>query len=579
MNALCPLLLALLAIVSAGKMERLTTDHRPLTTAEQINMSCGLVSVAGGQSPVVSRNDSDALPRETKGTITGQVIGADGKPVKNAAISVTAVGQRIQQPRAITTNEDGAFRITEVKPGAYRLRASLPGFVTATEGLGNVYPGEAVTLRLVKGGVITGKVTDANGDPIPGMLVKLLSTQAGLTSLSKRTDDRGVYRIFGIPAGNYVVLADGIAFGWSWMNADFEENIPTYYPSATRDTALELKINPGDELTGIDIRYRSERGYRVSGKLTGALTGSNIILVGLKSLGSDNDIATTAIYSDKQNTPFEVRGVPNGEYDLIAERKRGTEEGAASAPRRVIVAGADVTGLELKLTPLSSLAGRVVLEERKANERPPTCEVKRNAVIEETVITARLDDDARRVLPQTAVPAAAGDFTLSNLDPGRYRLSFELPSEDWYWRALTMPADAATKKPLDLARTGITLRAGERISLVTARMAKGAARLQGTVTTPQPTRVHLVPVEKEAADDLLRYAEVAADSTGAFTLRHLAPGKYWLLARPLTDATRPAAWDNAERAKLRRDAEAANQVIQLQPCQRVADYKLALPAK
>jgi hypothetical protein len=114
---------------------------------------------------------------------------------------------------------------------------------------------------------------------------------------------------------------------------------------------------------------------------------------------------------------------------------------------------------------------------------------------------------------------------------------------------------------------------------VTATLTKGAARLQGTVTTPQPTRVHLVPVEKEAADDLLRYAEVAADSTGAFTLRHLAPGKYWLLARPLTDATRPAAWDNAERAKLRRDAEAANQVIQLQPCQRVADYKLALPAK
>lgn len=511
-------------------------------------------------------------------TITGQVIGADGKPVKNAAVSASAIGLRNQQPRAITTNEDGAFRITDLKAGAYQLRASLPGYVTVTEGLRNFYPGEFATLQLVKGGVITGKVTDANGEPIPGMLVKLINTQSGRERVGKRTDDRGVYRIFGIPAGNYVVLADGINFGWSWMNADYEENIPTYYPSATRDTALELTIHHGDELSGIDIRYRSERGYRVSGKLTGAIESRNNISVSLRYPASGNAVATTYVYDHKQGVAFELRGVPNGEYDLIAESKLGIDAGAAATPRRVIVAGADVTGLELKLMPLASLAGRIALEELKTSERPPTCEIKRNAIIEETVVTARFDEE-RRVQPQTTVPSAQGEFKLNNLDPGRYRLNFDLPSEDWYVRAMTLPADAATKKPIDAALSGIALRSGETSKLVTITLSKGAAGLKGTIAASQPTRVFLIPVEKEFAADVLRYAETIPERDGTFVFKHLAPGKYWVWARPMTDATRSAAIDPTERAKLRSEAEAANRVITLQICQRVSDYKLTLSGK
>jgi hypothetical protein len=60
----------------------------------------------------------------------------------------------------------------------------------------------------------------------------------------------------------------------------------------------------------------------------------------------------------------------------------------------------------------------------------------------------------------------------------------------------------------------------------------------------------------------------------------LSPGKYWLLARAVPDSepndkpARPAAWDAAERAKLRREAEAAKIVIELKPCQRIRDYAL-----
>jgi hypothetical protein len=81
-------------------------------------------------------------------------------------------------------------------------------------------------------------------------------------------------------------------------------------------------------------------------------------------------------------------------------------------------------------------------------------------------------------------------------------------------------------------------------------------------------------------DAVLRYAEAAADNDGAFSISWLAPGRYFLLARAVSDEEymqrdiRPLAWDAASRARLRREAAAANTAIELQPCQRVDDYVL-----
>jgi hypothetical protein len=91
---------------------------------------------------------------------------------------------------------------------------------------------------------------------------------------------------------------------------------------------------------------------------------------------------------------------------------------------------------------------------------------------------------------------------------------------------------------------------------------------------------HLAPAEPEARDEALRFVEARVENDGLFSFSNLAPGKYWLLARAVPDPepndkpARPTAWDAAERAKLRREAEAANIVIELKPCQRVRDYML-----
>jgi hypothetical protein len=139
----------------------------------------------------------------------------------------------------------------------------------------------------------------------------------------------------------------------------------------------------------------------------------------------------------------------------------------------------------------------------------------------------------------------------------------------------------------DISRNGITLKAGEKITGVVATITEGAAGLSGKVIPalegsrlPQRLRIHLIPAEARAADDVLRYAETFARSDGSFLLSNLAPGKYWLIARAAPDdetndlPVTPVAWDATERAKLRREAMTAKNEIELRPCGRVKDYGL-----
>jgi len=175
-----------------------------------------------------------------------------------------------------------------------------------------------------------------------------------------------------------------------------------------------------------------------------------------------------------------------------------------------------------------------------------------------------------------------------------------LPDENWYLKTMRLDArpdqnsarantrrTAAAPAVPDVARNGLTLKAGEKFSGLTVSIAEGAATLQGTVIIPagasHPGKISVfaVPAEKENVDETLRYAQTETFSDLGFRLGNLAPGRYYLLARPVENEeikerlTRPLAWDNRQRAALRREAEAAGVMVELQPCQRrVTDYKM-----
>ena len=544
--------------------------------------------------------------------IMGRVINDGGQPIAHAAVFINKVGTRPGSGSSTGTDEQGNFRTDDLASGAYVISASVPGFVSAYDESEPQYyrAGDSVTLMMTKGGVITGTVTNSLGEPVVAARVRAIRVREidgrPIRALSygneRVTDDRGVYRLYGLRSGAYIVAVSGQStFGFSPPSL-YDGNAPTYYPSSTRDAAVEVTVRTGDEASSIDIRYRGERGHAVSGTLSGAIEGGQP----MGGIGVILAHASTGLVEAQEFVQFRDRsrsfafyGVPDGEYDVTA--RRGFEsDSVASLPRRVTVKGGDVTGIELVLAPVGSIAGNVIVETLKEAERKPECGGKSQASVEEIVISARRDDKGGKAEPvimsrASGSPNDKGEFTLFNLRAGLFRIQPRLPGEGWYVRSMNLVAPATTGKPKvaarDAARNGLQLNQGERLTGLTITVVEGAALITGKVLPakegqpiPSQVRVHLVPAEPEMAEDAIRYREALAASDATFTLANLAPGRYYILAKeageagPNEDGPRPVAWDQAARAAIRREAEAANQTIELQPCRRVTDYSLRLPA-
>ena len=554
-----------------------------------------------------------ALGQRATGVITGRVISDDGRPIPHANINIIgSSSRRVMSGRmAIVTDDEGNFQADGLDPAPYLITATAPGYVMTA---GNraidlfeqgrrdyVYLGESVTITMMKGGVITGRVTSGSGDPVIGVQVRAArvrdangrpvtgDSDFGASLIGSRTtDDRGIYRLYGLVPGTYVISAGGA--GFSVRATPYDARMPIYHPSSTRDAASEITVRSGEEISGIDIRYRAERGSAISGKVTGAPAGGvsgmalSVTAIILRQASSGTVIASTFISPVGDQNGYAFYGVANGEYELVATRGGLNDESLASPPRRVVISGRDATGIDLVLAPLASLAGTIVIE--KPQPDAPKCESRREFQIDELMLKVARDEPGDKNetpwgLPQlSGAPDEKGAFTIRGIRPGRYRVESLLPDDNWYLKAITMPG-ANGAAATDIGRSGLLLKGGEKLSGVNVTIASGGAQLKGKVIAaenaklPARVRVFLVPAEKEAAENVLRYAEAKADSDGAFSLSHLAPGRYLLLARAIPDSEsddkppRPLAWDSAERAKLRRDAEAVNVTIELQPCQRV----------
>jgi hypothetical protein len=553
------------------------------------------------------------------GVITVRVVNDTGQPIAGAPILVEKVGDKSMGGLRIgIADDEGEFKATELGPGSYTISTIVPGYVVAmTDSERNHHhPGENVTINLVKGGVITGRVTDAYGKPMVGVGVKAVKVRDleggqkypgdSADWNTRLTDDRGVYRLYGLAPGVYVV---GASSDQSGLYGGFYpgREVMTWHPSSPPATAKEIVVRSGEQVTGADIRHREERGHTISGTIISELASerANIMLV---SGAGRQLIGMTRPYATKG---FEMFGVPDGEYEMIAFRTIRLESYfASSTPSRVVVKGADVSGVELKMAPPASISGLVKIEASSLGAvdgvRNSPCkdgaQTKDRPSIEEVLLSATPDNElvsSRQSIESIAfqfryffdamdpAPDEKGNFTLRGLAAGRFWINADLPDDGWYIRAITQPASGAAEKPVDASRNGVAVKAGEELSGIEVVIAEGAASLNGRVVPasgesklPSRLRVHLIPAEVSAADDVLRYAETMVRAGGGFEFRHVAPGKYLLHTQQVSekevsnDQARPLAWDAVERAKLRREAAVAKKEIELKVCERVKDHLL-----
>ena len=548
------------------------------------------------------------------GAISGQIVNERGEPMPGATALLRSIGSP-NASHSASADAEGRFSVTGLDPGLYSVSGHSPAYVFQPPSEMDSQPiyyriGDSVRIELTKGAVITGTVANAAGEPIVGIRVRAIrirdpkgqAARAPLFGMLERpTDDRGVYRLYGLVPGTYLIAAGG-GQGQSFQLNPFEGDVPIFAPGATRDAATEFTVRSGDEVTA-DIRYRSDPGHSVSGtvKVSG-VNGASIMLM----QADGGFIPAASTFQAPGARGFELNGVGDGDYYVTATEMPPARAMTTtipdllmSEPKRITVKGADVSGIELVPRRAPSISGRIALEPSKA----PECAGKRKPLFAETVIELQRPEKEIETGPAflragagTVSPDPKGSFLFRNLIPGRYRLNPVFYARFWYLQSISLgapstPTPGAAKTPatprIDPAASWTTVKSGEQTSNVTITLAEGAASIRGRVplaegaTIPAGSAVYLVPAETEKATDVLRYfvTNVAAD--GTFNLNNLPPGRYWsILQSPaqseIATLVKLRLPESAEaRTKLRRTAESQKSDLQLEPCQTLADYQLS----
>ena len=333
-----------------------------------------------------------APPRETTapatgggGRIIGRVIAADtGNPLARARVQISSPA--LSKQRQITTDESGRYEATELGAGRYKISVSRPGFVSLEYGQTRPFqPGrdlellegqtlDRIDFALSRGGVITGRITDHNGEPQAGVQMHALRfswrpsgarqlepTSPGLFDRTL-TDDLGQYRIYGLMPGTYIVTA-GAAPGMMSMPEPAVQGV-TYYPGTVNvDEAQSVEVEIGQDVP-VHFALTAAPLARVSGTIVdsgGRPVGWRQLMLGSRT---EVSVAMRSAGTTRPDGTFEIPRVAPGNYTIEVSPVRSQPGDVEFVSFPIAVEGHDITDLMISMKPGATITGRVIWEGR-----------------------------------------------------------------------------------------------------------------------------------------------------------------------------------------------------------------------
>ena len=487
--------------------------------------------------PAVGQQNQQAQNEDAKpARIEGKVVSTTGELVPRAEIRLTPLppqaGPTGNTSYTTETRDDGTFVINNItaplsnlvltarRPGysVARFGASEPRAPVALFSLAAGQVRKDMVVTMIAQGVVSGKVTSEEGDPIQDAEVYVL--RYDYTNRQKhfqtegrgRTNDLGEYRIAAIPPGRYFLMASD-----SQDPGNDEVWLSTFYPDTTDAlAAAPVQIIGGQELPRIDIQLARRQGYTVSGKIVGVSAGPAVMLRSAQEAGAEGGLgAMSAKFQAAQVNPdgtFTFHGILSGPHVIQAVVQGGEVPLQSAGQFSVTVEDHDISDLVLPLTDGINIAGSVRFEE----DSVPDIGGLRVSLHREKGVP---------ILPILNVPVEAdGTFSFKHVASGEF--SLELPTlPGIYIKSVRMNGTDVTGSHLNLNTSGtMEIVLGQNAPKLTGVVRNGKGEAQGGM---------MVFLSPEKPNDSLIYGGTQVTSTdvdGAFTIETVAPGTHYAVA-------------------------------------------------
>jgi protocatechuate 3,4-dioxygenase beta subunit len=535
--------------------------------------------IVAQEASVVSASraaEGSDVTKASRATLRGVVTKDPGSdPVKKALIELIAENQNEGGNYTAVTGADGSFHIEGILPGHYRLFAERTGYLEVdshrrrTEGLVlTLTAGQEVkdlVIRLQPAAVVSGRVTDEDGDPMPNAQVAVLrqTFAAGRSrweqSAGEGTNDLGEYRIAGLAAGTYYLSVTPPVDPKRWIEAGSKDEpqgrstallngsrpmayTTTYYPG-TRDRgqAAPVQLHAGDDFP-LNFSLTRSPSLAIRGSIVMPPGTSAVVMLHSKDLAG---VLTSAdVHKDGS---FEIPDVSPGSYTLAAMVAGPAV--SRMARQAVQVASSDVEGVRLIPQSAGSVRGRLRVESKSG--------VQRFDVSQISLVLASADGEAEmlgtfslgesvassvRVAADTDMSSVFslgdgfstvahvnpdGSFEWKNVPPGRYFVQFAGdggPSANLFLKAVV----AGSR---DVKDAGLTV-SGGAIG-IEAIASTDAALVDGVVVNAKGEAVANAVVvavpEARLRSRTDYFHKTVSDQSGRFVLHGVPPGAYTML--------------------------------------------------
>ena len=382
------------------------------------------------------------------------------------------------------------------------------------------------------GGSVSGTLIDQSGEPLQGILVRALRLQredgrliagdpGGGMGIRQLTDDRGRYRLFGLPSGRYLVVASTNATPSGLDRAQGHAFSRVYYP-ATPDveSAQSVQVDDGRETTGVDVGFAPIRAGRIVGT---ARDAAGEPLIGQVRVLPTQQPGVPAVEPlvERVNVDgtFEINGVPHGQYVLQAV---GTNPGHRDEFGFVYVSVDDQTALPVSIRTSvgATLEGRFVVE---GTRRPPLRAMSIHASVSDV---DRAPSEGRG--PDGLAVHNDGRFSLTGLRGAMRLTAAQLPSP-WYMKSITIGGLDVTDVPFDFGAEG-------KYTDAEIVLSRASGVIAGSVVDAANRRAKGFDAIAFSTDRERWFAgsrhigRARATANGAFDISGLPPGDYWVTA-------------------------------------------------